>query len=156
MCTLRADADSFWVPCWLCPVQVLSDELDEDYFQQRHLRLRQQLQHLATQAALSSTVRPQEQQQQQQSDLWEDCCSILLQQEQLRGMLEGWAAERAKLLQLPQGWPLQAQEVQELAASWELDIRQHCGTGKLCTGSTIMHVMHLLLGARSANSHRLA
>jgi hypothetical protein len=127
----------------LCPVQVLSDELDEEYFHQRHLRLRQQLQYLATQAALSSVVHPKDQKQ-QQSDLWEDCCTIPLQQQKLQGMLQGWAAERANVLQLQQGWPLQAQQLQELAATWEVDIRQHSGSGKLCTGATncACHMLH--------------
>lgn len=106
---------------------MLSDELDEDHFHHRHLKLRQQLQRLATQVALSGT-------QQQRQDgavaeeppqLWEDCCSMQLRDVQLQRMLQGWAAERTGLLQLS-GQP----PVEELVTSWEVCIRQHCGCGR--------------------------
>lgn len=118
-----------WEPSPPCCAQVLSDELDEDHFHHRHLKLRQQLQRLATQAALSGT-------QQQRQDaavaeeppqLWEDCCSMQLQDVQLQRMLQGWAAERTNLLQLS-GQP----PVEELVTTWEVCIRQHCGCGR-CT-----------------------
>jgi hypothetical protein len=81
--------------------QVLSDDLDEDYFYRTHLQLRQQLQHLATQAALTDSclqqqAQPQmqretwlqqrlrQQQLRQQSCSWEECCSMLLHKQALQ------------------------------------------------------------------------
>jgi len=106
--------------------QVLSDELDEDYFHQRHLRIRQQLQQLATQAAMEGA--PQ-QQQQQQSHMWENCCSMPLCESKLLLMLRAWAGQRGRLLHALQQ-PGDAEAVQQLVSSWERNIRMHCGCGK--------------------------
>lgn len=104
--------------------QVLSDELDEDYFNHKHLRIRQQLQHLATQALSSSR------QHQQPSSLWEHCCGAALQETQLQAMLQGWCAERARMQQLLRCQPAGVQDMQEMVEDWEQQIRQHCACGK--------------------------
>jgi hypothetical protein len=102
-------------------VQVLSDELDEGYFHHRHLKIRQHLQQLATAAALSATPRAEA-----PSGLWEECCSMPLCEQQLRTMLQAWAAERGKALhgQNPE------QNAPQLVSSWEQEIRIHCGCGE--------------------------
>jgi hypothetical protein len=105
---------------------VLSDELDEDYFNHKHLRIRQQLQHLATQALFSSGQR----QHQQPPSLWEHCCGAALQETQLQAMLQGWCAERARMQQLLRCQPAGVQDIQEMVETWEQQIRQHCACGK--------------------------
>jgi hypothetical protein len=106
--------------------QVLSDELDEDYFNHKHLRIRQKLQHLATQALSSSRQHPH----QQPSSLWEHCCGAALQETELQAMLQCWCAERARMQQLLRCQPVGVQDMQELMGIWEQQIRQHCACGK--------------------------
>jgi hypothetical protein len=116
---------------------VLSDELDEDHFHHRHLKLRQQLQRLATQAALSGSQQQRQQQhgaaaEEEPPQLWEDCCSMQLEGVQLQHMLQGWAVERTSLLQLSGMQP----PVGKLVTIWDFGIRQHCGCGR-CTVAAV-------------------
>lgn len=108
---------------------MLSDELDEDYFQHRHLKLRQQLQQLATQAASSRTPW-QQQQQQQVLDVWEERCSAALHTPQLQWLLHAWAAERGRILQTSQQPSMGPRGLQQLVSGWELGIRHHCGSSE--------------------------
>lgn len=84
--------------CWLAfPVfsmQVLSNELHEDYFHDTHLPLRRRLQQLAMQAA-AIQKQPGVQDCRHGNGAWEDCCNEVLQPHQLQWLLHGWAVSKA-------------------------------------------------------------
>lgn len=111
-------------------LQVLAYELDEDYFHHTHMKLRQHLQQLATQSLLSSphAELSQHLEQQQRPVQWEDCCSKILQKEQLQQLLRVWAAERHQLLS--QQCPAEPQQLEQWLQDCELAVQLHCGSGE--------------------------
>jgi hypothetical protein len=101
-------------------LQILAGEVDEDYFQQ-HCAFARQLQHLAMAA-----MQEQQQQEQQDVETWDACSSAVLEQQQLRGLLEAWGNARL-LLQgnLQQGAAPSDEQQEQLLAG----ISRHCGAG---------------------------
>jgi hypothetical protein len=108
-------------------LQILAGEVDEDYFQQ-HCEYARQLQRLAI-----ATVQEQQEEQQDMEPFWDAFSSAVLEQQQLRGLVEAWGNARLLLQgKLQQGADPSEEQQEQLVQqqeAWLAGISRRCGPG---------------------------